>query len=104
MGLVRLAAIDVPLWPALALFGAAWLIAQLLGHAAYPLLRLGYAADGGELGRAGLAAAAAAVTVLVASAGFAYSHRPPVVRLAAQRTMLNVPDDPDDEFVFGLAD
>jgi hypothetical protein len=83
MGLVRLAAIDVPLWPALALFGGAWLVAQLLGQAAYPLLRLGYAADGGELGGAGLAAAAAAAAALVASAGFAYAHRPPVVRLAA---------------------
>ena len=36
-----------------ALFAGGWLLAQLLGHAGFPLLRLGYAEDGGELGRLG---------------------------------------------------
>src|SRR5205814_1642225 len=53
MGIVRLAGIDAPFWPAVALFGGAWLFAQVLGHAGYPLLRLSYGAEGGELGRAG---------------------------------------------------
>jgi Right handed beta helix region len=83
MAVVRLAGIDAPIWPALGLFGAAWFIAQVLGHAGYPLLRLSYSDDGGELGRGGLAAAAAASVALVASGGFAYAHRPPVVYLAA---------------------
>jgi hypothetical protein len=45
--------LQAPLVPALALFGAAWLTAFVLAQAAFPLLRLGYAEDGGELGRAG---------------------------------------------------
>lgn len=83
LAIVRLVGIAAPLWPALALFGGAWLTAQVLGHAGYPLLRLSYADDGGELGRAGIAAAALAGAALVASGGFAYAQRPPVVHLAA---------------------
>jgi hypothetical protein len=83
MAIVLLAGIDAPVWPAIALFGAAWLVAQILGHVGYPLLRLSYADDGGELGRGGLAAAALASAALVASGGFAYAQRPPVVHLAA---------------------
>jgi hypothetical protein len=56
LGLVILAArllgIDAPLAPAVALFAAGWLAAQVLGHAVLPLARLTYAQDGGELGRA----------------------------------------------------
>ena len=40
-----------PLWPALALYGFAWVSAQLLGHAVFPRARLEYADSGGELGR-----------------------------------------------------
>jgi len=83
MGIVRLAGIDAPFWPAVALFGGAWLFAQVLGHAGYPLLRLSYGDEGGELGRAGVAAAAVAGAVLVSSGGFAYAQRPPVVHLKA---------------------
>lgn len=83
MAVVRLAGIDAPLWPALALYGAGWTCAQLLGHAGFPLLRLGYAEDGGELGRSGLAAAAAGIAVVAAAGGFAWSQRPPTVHLAA---------------------
>ncbi|MGH3049140.1 MAG: hypothetical protein ACRDLK_03200, partial [Gaiellaceae bacterium] len=45
--------LHAPLRPALALFGGGWLLSVVLAQAGYPLLRLGYAEDGGELGRAG---------------------------------------------------
>ncbi len=83
MAIVLLAGIRAPLWPALALYGGAWLAAQALGHAGFPLLRLGYAEDGGELGRAGTASAAVVAAALVGSAGFAYAQRAPVVHLSA---------------------
>ena len=44
--------LHAPLLPALALFGAGWLAAVIFAQAGLPLLRLGYAEDGGELGRA----------------------------------------------------
>lgn len=87
LGLVMLAArglgIGAPLAEAVALFGAGWLAAQVLGHAVLPLVRLTYAQDGGELGRAGPAVAAAVVAVLSGAAGTAYAMQPPVVHLAA---------------------
>jgi nitrous oxidase accessory protein NosD len=87
LGLVILVArglsIDAPIIPAIALFAGAWLAAQVLGHAVLPLLRLTYAQDGGELGRAGPVLAAVVVAVLSGAAGTAYAMRPPVVHLAA---------------------
>lgn len=83
LGLMEWAGIMAPLWEALALFAGGWLAAQLLAHAGFPLIRLGYAEDGGELGRLG---AAAALTVGLAFAGagaVAWALRPPVVHLAA---------------------
>jgi parallel beta helix pectate lyase-like protein len=80
---MRLAGVAAPLWQALALFAGGWLVAQLLGHAGFPLLRLGYAEDGGELGRAGTAAAVAVGVVLAGAGGTAYALLPPVVHLAA---------------------
>jgi len=80
---MRAAGIAAPLWQAVVLFAAGWLTAQVLGHAGFPLVRLTYAEDGGELGRFG-AAAAVSVGVVLASAGAtAYALRPPVVHLAA---------------------
>jgi len=80
---MRLAGVAAPLAQALALFAGGWLLAQVLGHAGFPLLRLGYAEEGGELGRLG-AASAVAVGVVLASAGAtAYALLPPVVHLAA---------------------
>jgi nitrous oxidase accessory protein NosD len=78
-------ALDVgaPLRPALAFFAAAWLVAQLLGHAGFPLLHLTYAEDGGELGRAGRPLAAAAPLALLAVAGTAWTLQPPTVHLQA---------------------
>lgn len=75
--------IHAPLGRALAFFGAAWLWSQVLGHAGYPLLRLSYAEDGGELGRSGAAAGAAAATVLASAAGLAWGMQPPTVHLSA---------------------
>ena len=83
LALMRPAGIAAPLEQAFALFGAGWVCAQLLGQAGFPLLRLGYAEDGGELGRLGAAAAAAVGATLAAAGATAYALRPPVVHLAA---------------------
>lgn len=80
---MRAAGIAAPLWQAIVLFLAGWLVAQVLAHAGFPLLRLTYSEDGGELGRFGTAAAIMAGVVLAAAAGTAYALEPPVVRLAA---------------------
>jgi nitrous oxidase accessory protein NosD len=83
VGLMHLLGIAAPFWAAAGLFAAGWLLAQLLGHAGFPLLRLGYAEDGGELGRLGLVSAVAVVAVLAGAAGTAYALEPPVVHLQA---------------------
>jgi hypothetical protein len=80
---VRGLGIAAPLAPAVALFAAVWLAAQLLGHAVLPLVRLTYAQDGGELGRAGPVVAAGIVALLAGAAGTAYAMRPPVVHLSS---------------------
>jgi hypothetical protein len=81
--LMRAAGVMAPLGEAVALFAAGWLAAQVLGHALLPFVRLGYAEDGGELGRPGVVAAAVVGVVLAGSASVAYALRPPVVHLAA---------------------
>jgi nitrous oxidase accessory protein NosD len=83
VALVRALGLEAPLVPALALFGAAWAFAQVLGHVAFPLLRLSYATDGGELGRLGVVSAAAVVATLGTAAGYWWWRLPPVVHLAA---------------------
>lgn len=83
MGLTRLADVQVPLVPALALFGAAWLFAQLCGHALFPRAHLTYAEDGGELGRAGPVLAGLAVAVVAFAGGIAWATQPPTLRLEA---------------------
>ena len=80
--LMRAAGIMAPLGQAVALFAAGWLAGQLLGHAGFPLLRLSYAEDGGELGRLGAVSAALVGAALAASGSAAYALRPPVVHLA----------------------
>jgi hypothetical protein len=81
--LMRAAGVAAPVWQAVALFGGGWLAAQLLALAAFPLLRLGYAEDGGELGHLGAAAALSVGAVLAGAGATAYALRPPVVHLAA---------------------
>lgn len=83
MALVRLFDVAAPLRPALWFFFGAWALAQVLGHAGWPLARLTYAEDGGELGRGGVALLALAPTALVLVLGTAWATQPPTVRLAA---------------------
>src|SRR5256714_8737656 len=76
--------LHAPLLPALALFGAGWLAAVVLAQAGLPLLRLGYAEDGGELGRVGGVAAAVALVLAFGGSAATYVARlPPVVHLSA---------------------
>jgi Right handed beta helix region len=75
--------LHAPLAPSLILFGAAWLVSVVLVQTGFPLLRLGYAEDGGELGSAGALAAGAVLLALVGSAATWYVRLPPVVHLAA---------------------
>ena len=77
MTLVLRLDVEAPLWPALAFFAASWLIAQILGHAGFPLLRLTYAEDGGELGRGGSALSLAAPVAALAVLGVAPSSSRP---------------------------
>ena len=83
VGLMHVLGIAAAFWEAAALFAAGWLLAQVLGHAGFPLVRLGYAEDGGELGRLGLLSAIAVGAVLAGAAGTAYALEPPVVHLKA---------------------
>ena len=83
MGLARLLHVGASLSAALAFYAGAWLLAQLMGHAVFPLARLSYGEDGGELGRAGAFLVATALVVLAAAAGVAWMTQPPVVHLAA---------------------
>jgi nitrous oxidase accessory protein NosD len=75
--------LGAPLRPALLFFAGSWLLAQLLGHALLPLLRLTWPEDGGELGRAGLSLSTAAPVALLAVITVAWAVEPPVVRLEA---------------------
>jgi nitrous oxidase accessory protein NosD len=75
--------LGAPPGPALLFFVGSWLLAQLLGHALLPLLRLSWPEDGGELGRAGLGLTAAAPVALVAVLGVAWAVEPPTMRLEA---------------------
>jgi Periplasmic copper-binding protein (NosD) len=72
-----------PLVVAFALFAAAWLLAQVFGHALLPWWRLSYAEDGGELGRLGSLLAVAVAAPFAAAAILWYTHLPPTVHLAA---------------------
>ena len=71
-----------PVVPALVFFAGSWLLAQILGHAVFPLLRLSYGEDGGELGRGGGALAAAAPAAALAVLGVAWASQPQVVNLS----------------------
>jgi hypothetical protein len=74
--------LHAPLVPALALFGAGWLISVLLAQAGFPVLRLGYAEDGGELGRMAGVAAVGIALALAGSAATYVVRLPPVVHLS----------------------
>jgi prepilin signal peptidase PulO-like enzyme (type II secretory pathway) len=75
--------LHAPLVPALALFGAGWLASVVLAQAGFPLLRLAYAEDGGELGKLGGVAAVALLLAFGGSAATYVVRLPPVVHLSA---------------------
>jgi hypothetical protein len=81
MALVRRLDVEAPLVPALAFFAASWLLAQVLGHAGFPLLRLSYGDEGGELGGGGRALSAAAPIAALAVLGVAWVAQPPTIHL-----------------------
>lgn len=83
MALALALGVGAPLRPAFAFFAASWLLGQVLAQAGFPLLRLSYAEDGGELGRAGLLLAAAAPVSAAAVLGTAWLAQPPTIYLAA---------------------
>ena len=86
LGIVMLIAhllmLMAPLRWALLLFGLGWLAGQVLAHAVYPLARLTYAEDGGELGSGGPLAAFGLAAVLGAAGGLAAVTQPPTVYLS----------------------
>ncbi len=81
MGIVLLLGIDAPLRPALWFFVASWLVAQVLAHAAFPLARLTYAEDGGELGLAGKGLFLVAPCAVLVALGTAAATQPPTIVL-----------------------
>jgi len=83
MALAQLLELGAPLAAALAFYACSWLVAQLLAHAGFPVLRLSYADDGGELGRLGALVAVAVLVVFGTAGGYAWSTRPPTVHLSA---------------------
>jgi hypothetical protein len=83
MAIVSAFGIPAPLDFALLFFAGSWLLGQILVHAGFPVARLSYGEDGGELGNAGPAAAAAAVAVFAAAGGVAWATQPPTVHLSA---------------------
>jgi hypothetical protein len=78
---MRALGIAAPWRQALLLYAVAWVSAQLLAHAVFPLLRLEYAESGGEPGRAGALTAAAVAVTVVCGLGGAYAVRPPTIHL-----------------------
>jgi nitrous oxidase accessory protein NosD len=83
-GLALALGIGAPLGGAVAFYAGAWLAAQALAHAGFPLWRLSYAEDGGELGpRAARTVAAVVLVVFAAAGGAAWAMRLPTVHLRA---------------------
>jgi hypothetical protein len=83
MAIVYRFGLRAPLGPALALFGAGWLSAVVVSQAGLPLLRLGYAEDGGEIGKLGGVAAVALLLAFGGSAATYVVRLPPVVHVSA---------------------
>jgi hypothetical protein len=83
MGIVLAVGVQAPLGAAIALFAGSWLLGQTLMHAVFPLARLSYGEDGGELGRAGAAFAAAVLALVASAGGVAWATQPPTVHLRA---------------------
>jgi nitrous oxidase accessory protein NosD len=80
--LVRTLGVEAPPAASYGFFAGAWLISQLLVHAALPLARLSYGEDGGELGRAGPRLVTVVLLIGAAAGGVAWASEPPTVRLS----------------------
>jgi hypothetical protein len=80
-GAMRWLQLMAPLRWALGLYAIGWVAAQLFGHTIFPRVRLGYAEDGGELGRGGALTAIAVAAVVVGGLGAAYAVKPPTIHL-----------------------
>ncbi len=83
MGIASVAGVAAPLGAALAFYAGSWLLAQILGHAVFPLVRLSYGEDGGELGRGGPVAAGAVLGIIAFAGGAAWGAKPPTIHLDA---------------------
>ena len=83
MVLARLVELGAPLVPALVFYVGSWVLAQALAHAGFPLLRLSYTDDGGELGRLGGVVAVGVLALFGTAGAYAWSTRPPTVHLSA---------------------
>jgi nitrous oxidase accessory protein NosD len=83
IALARVFGVQAPLDAGVAFFCASWVLAQVLGHAVYPLARISYGEDGGELGWAGPAAGGALAALFTAAVGVAWATQPPTVTLAS---------------------
>jgi hypothetical protein len=83
MGIVVTFGVRAPVGAALGFFAGSWLLSQILVHAVFPLRRLTYGEDGGELGRAGPGFAVALVALAAAAGGVAWTTQPPTVTLRA---------------------
>jgi hypothetical protein len=83
MALAWLAGVAAPLDAALAFYAGSWLLAQILGHAVFPLAWVTYGEEGGELGRAGPVAAGVVLAFVAFLGGTAWGTRPPTVHLDA---------------------
>jgi hypothetical protein len=83
MGIALAVGVDAPREAALVFFAGAWLLAQVLVHAGFPLLRLSYGEDGGELGGTGAVATVAVLAVLASAGCVAWATQPPTVRLGS---------------------
>jgi hypothetical protein len=81
VGLAVAVGVRAPLGAAIAFYCAAWVLAQVLAQVVYPLLRLSYGDDGGELGRGGTAAAGAVGALFLAAVATAWATQPPTVHL-----------------------
>jgi hypothetical protein len=80
--LVYATGVRAPIGAAVAFFAGSWMLAQVLGHAVYPGLRLSYADDGGELGRPGVTVATAFTGLFLAAGAVAFATQPPTVTLS----------------------
>ena len=79
IGLVYLTGVRAPLGDGDRVLRGRGRVAQVLGHAVYPWLRLSYGDDGGELGRAGRDRRRGVRGLFLAAGAVAFATQPPTV-------------------------